>query len=166
MAEEETNGAEGAPASKLPLIIVGGVLVAVLLAGGFLFLSNQGGNRIQVEKAPAEYVVGEKMYQLKDGSYLKLGFSIVVDEDQVGVVRNIIEKEAPGRLPSSITMLLGNKSREELISGTHKREAFAREIKKLLEERVFSNYNKKQISAEDTIEVREVLISDFVTQNG
>jgi site-specific recombinase len=77
-----------------------------------------------------------------------------------------MEKESPGRLPNGINMIVGNKSREDLINGTHKREAFARELKKMLEERVFDSYNKKQKSTQDIIEVKEVLIAGFVTQSG
>ncbi|MFT5318087.1 MAG: hypothetical protein ACI8RA_001348, partial [Chlamydiales bacterium] len=55
---------------------------------------------------------------------------------------------------------------EDIINGTHKREAFARELKKMLEERVFESFNKKQRSTKDTIEIKEVLLSDFVTQSG
>ena len=36
----------------------------------------------------------------------------------------------------------------------------------MLEERVFSYYNRKQSSVKNRIEVREVLISDYVTQGG
>lgn len=163
MAEEQK---QAPPKKNNMLTAIIGVLagVAILLLAA-LVIMNQGPG-LQIDKAPAEYVVKEKMYQLKDGSYLRLGFSIVVDEDQVSIVRSIIEKEAPGRLPAGITMLLGNKTREELISGTHKREAFARQLKKMLEERVFADYNKKQLSAQDSVEVREVLISEFVTQSG
>lgn len=165
MAEENLPTEEAKSGSGLPMMAIMGVVVFAILAGVGFMMMNQGPT-VEVEKAPAEYLVKEKMYQLKDGSYLKLGFSIVIDEDQLSIVQNIIEKEAPGRLPSGITMLLGNKSREELISGTHKREAFSRELKKMLEDRVFGSYNKKQLSARDTIEIREVLISDFVTQQG
>jgi CRISPR/Cas system-associated endonuclease Cas1 len=63
-------------------------------------------------------------------------------------------------------MVVANKTRDDLISGTHKRQAFSRELKKMLEERVLSEYNRRQLSAEDTIRVEEVLISDFVTQGG
>jgi flagellar basal body-associated protein FliL len=165
MADGDLPTEQAKGGSKLPLIIAGTLIaaIAVVLVGLMTFKNT---NSLETEMAPAEYTVKEKMYQLKDGSYLRLGFSIVVDEDQIGAVKQIIEKEAPGRLPSGITMLLGNKTREELISGTHKREAFARELKKMLEDQVFDSYNKKQVSARDTIEVREVLISDFVTQNG
>ena len=86
------------------------------------------------------------MYQLRDGSYLKLAFSIVVGSDKIDAVAQIIDKEMPGRLPASITMLLGNKGREELINGTYKREAFARELKKLLEERVFEEFQRDGVS--------------------
>ncbi|MCB1137047.1 MAG: flagellar basal body-associated FliL family protein [Chlamydiia bacterium] len=165
MAEEQLPSEKAKSGSRLPLIAVGAVIIVAAFAIVGLMTFDKEPS-IAVEKAPAEYAIKEQMYQLKDGSYLRLGFSIVVDEDQLGTVRNVIEKEAPGRLPSGITMLLGNKTRQDLIAGTHKREAFAREIKKMIEDRVFGAYNKRQVSAEDTLEVREVLISNFVTQNG
>lgn len=168
MAEEENspNPPPQAEGSKLPLLlIIGGVGVVALALVVFMMMGSSG-PAIEEEVPPAEYQVAEKMYQLKDGSYLRLSFSVVVAADKLAAVANIIEKESPGRLPSGITMLLGNKGRDELINGTHKREAFAREIKKMLEERVFGEYNKRQNSSTEMIEVREVLISDFVTQHG
>ena len=166
MAENEENNLEaGAAKSKLPMLIVGGVLLIALIAGVGVMMMKSG-PQIEVEEAPAEYMVGERLYQLKDGSYLRLGFSIVVDESHLAEVSEIIENAAPGRLPSGITMILGNKTRMDLIEGTHKREAFARELKKMLEERVFGEFNKRQVSSRDMIEIREVLISDYVTQQG
>lgn len=151
--------------SKVPFMVIGAIFVAILFAGLGVLLIRQG-PEVEAEKIAAEYQVADKMYQLQDGSYLKLAFSIVIDEDKLEQVTNIVEASAPGRLPAGITLLLGNKAREDLINGTHKREAFARELKKMLEDRVFGDFNRKQTSSRDTIEVREVLISDFVTQSG
>lgn len=152
--------------SNMLLYAMAGVLVLLLGVGAFMFMDDGGDTPMAIEKPSAEFPVASKMYQLKDGSYLKLAFSIVVDADKVEVVRSIVEKEAPGRLPSGITMILGSKTREDLIAGTHKREGFARLLKKMLEERVFADYNKRQSSSRDVVEIREVLISDFVTQSG
>lgn len=163
----DTDKQAGAPERKqgLPMTaLIGIIVVAVAAVVGVLFM--KGGNDGNQQMPPAEYPVKAKMYQLKDGSYLKLGFSVVVDSDKLPTVQRIVEKEMPGRLPAGITMILGNKSRNDLISGTYKREAFAREIKKMLEERVFGDYNKRQSSPKEMIEVREILISDFVTQVG
>lgn len=162
--EEESNEKK----SSMPLMMILGVLVIALLgAVGFVLMQQGDDGSTAVEEVPsAEHMVKERMYQLKDGSYLRLSFSIVVRADQVALVTNILDTQSPGRLPSGITMLLGNKTREDLIDGTHKREAFSRELKKMLEERVFSDHNKQQTSSSDMIEVREVLISDFVTQIG
>ena len=167
MADDAKASGDQPPStgSKLPLLVVGVVVIIALLAGGGVMLMKQGPS-VEEEQPPAEYIVQGKMYQLKDGSYLKLAFSIVVDSDKVASVTSIVEEQSPGRLPAGITMILGNKSREDLINGTHKREAFARELKKVIEDRVFGEYNRKQTSARDTIEIREVLISDFVTQAG
>lgn len=156
---------EEQPKSKLPVIVIGGVaLVAVLAVLAVMMMKSEP--EVQVEAPPAEFVVTDKMYQLKDGSYLRLGFSIVVSGDKVETLRNIVETEAPGRLPDGVNMIVGNKTRDDLISGTHKREAFARELKKMLEDRVFSDHNRRQVSADDTIQIEEVLISHFVTQEG
>lgn len=161
MAEDQ----EQKPPEKNMMPLIGGAIaLVVIVLGGFFFMTS--GDSVPQDIPPAEYVVKDQMYQLKDGSYLRLGFSIVVDSDKVDTVKNILEKDSPGRLPSSLNMLLGNKSRKDLIDGTHKREAFARELKKILEERVFRDYNKRQTSVTDGVEVREVLISEFVTQQG
>ena len=165
-APEETSEAktkEGGGGS--PIVLIVAILVIAAIGGGAFMMMNQG-PKIEEAKPVVEYVVKEKMFQLKDGSYLKLGFSIVVEEDKLEPVKNIIEKESPGRLPNGINMIVGNKSREDIINGTHKREAFARELKKMLEERVFESFNKKQRSTKDTIEIKEVLLSEFVTQSG
>jgi hypothetical protein len=146
-----------------PVMMLGAVVAVALLAGAGVWYIQQAPD-VEVEKIAAEYQVADKMYQLKDGSYLKLGFSIVVDEDKVQQVTDLLEQKQPGRLPAGITMILGNKTREDLINGTHKREAFARELKKMVEDRVFGEYNRKQSSSRDTVDIREILISDFVTQ--
>jgi flagellar basal body-associated protein FliL len=151
--------------SNVPMLVIGAILVAALLAGVGVMLIRQG-PETNSEKTAAEYQVPEKMYQLQDGSYLKLAFSLVIDEEKLATVAEIIENTSPGRLPASITLILGNKTRDDLINGMHKREAFARELKKTLEDRVFGEYNRRQTSSQDTVEVREVLISDFVTQSG
>ncbi len=164
-ATEEQTQAPQPTKSKVPMIVIGAILVAALVAGAGVMLVKQG-PAADTEKAAAEYQVGEKMYQLQDGSYLKLAFSIVIDEDKLEQVTAMVEAISPGRLPAGINLLLGNKTREDLINGMHKREAFSRELKKMLEDRVFGDYNRKQTSSSDTIEIREVLISDFVTQSG
>lgn len=165
MAEEEKNEVTEEPKKGFPLVpVLAVVLLALVGVGGVMFM--QSGPSTPQQSPPAEYLVKSKMYQLKDGSYLKLAFSIVVDSDKIPLVQQIVEKDMPGRMPAAITMVLGNKSRADLISGTYKREAFARELKKMLEERVFGDYNKRQTSSASMIEVREVLISDFVTQAG
>lgn len=162
--EESVKAAE-TKKSKSPIMMIIIVFFVITAAAAIVFIMNQG-PKIEKAKPLVEYVVKPKMYQLKDGSYLNLGFSIVIEEDKIGSVRDIIEKQSPGKLPNGINMIVGNKSREDLINGTHKREAFARELKKMLEERVFDFYNKKQSSTQETIEIKEILISDFVTQSG
>lgn len=165
MADDPNTPTEEKSGSKLPIIAGGAVLIVAVVVGLAVMMMKQGPT-IEKEKPRAEYIVQSKMYQLKDGSYLKLAFSIVVDEEKLPTVTEIVEKQSPGRLPAGVTMILGNKGRMDLINGTHKREAFTRDIKKMLEERVFSDFNRRQTAAKDMIEVREVLISDFVTQSG
>lgn len=168
MADEEKSPGEEQKDSGgggiSPVMILGGMFFVFAIIGAMFFF--QQGPQIEQAKPLVEYVVKAKMYQLKDGAYLNLGFSIVVEEDKLGPVKDILEKQAPGRLPNGVNMIVGNKSREDMINGTHKREAFGRELKKMLEERVFDAYNKKQQSTQDTIEIKEILIADFVTQSG
>jgi len=168
MADEENQeeSFETKPSkSKLPIIVIGAVITIALFAVVAIMMMKSEPD-VPVESPSAEYVVTAKMYQLKDGSYLRLGFSIVISEDNLTTVQDLIETSAPGRLPNGVTMILGNKTREEMISSRHQREAFARELKKMLEERVFAEFNSRQTSARETIQVREVLISDYVTQSG
>ena len=78
MADQAAEGQEKAPQpakSKVLMVVVSAVLIAALVAGGGVMLLKQG-PEVVAEKAAAEYLVGEKMYQLQDGSYLKLAFSI------------------------------------------------------------------------------------------
>lgn len=170
MAEEEKTQEDPLPTPEkkkggLPLIPIIVVVLIVLVGGGAFMMMGQE-SQIEEAKPLVEYVVKSKMYQLKDGAYLNLSFSIVVEEDKLIPVKDVLEKQASGRLSNGINMIVGNKSREDLINGTHKREAFSRELKKMLEERVFDTYNKKQSSTQDTIEVKEILLGDFVTQSG
>ncbi|MBB63946.1 MAG: hypothetical protein CMO81_02660 [Waddliaceae bacterium] len=165
MAEENQDLEEGKKNNTVPMIIMA-IVGAAILGAGLWFMLLQNDTGIQVEEAPAEYLVQERLYQLRDGSYLRLSFSVVVDASHLSTVQQIIENESPGRLPDGVNMIVGAKTRKDLIEGTHKREAFVRELKKMLEERVFGDFNKRQISSKDMIEVREVLISNFVTQSG
>jgi hypothetical protein len=170
MADEEENSAggeaQGQAKSKFPVMMMGMVLVVVIAVVMVVMTMKNDRPELEVNKQAAEYAVKEKIYQLKDGSYLRLGFSIVVDADKVDQVKDILEGQSPGRLPDGIHMLLGNKSRSDLINGAHKREAFARELKKMLEEQVFGNFNKRQESSQEQIEVRDVILSDYITQSG
>ncbi len=169
MADEENEKELQATPDKkkesFPIMLVGAIVAIGLAIVTVIILLNQGPT-IAEAKPVVEYVIKEKMYQLKDGSHLLLEFSVVIEEDKLPMVKKIVEKDSPGRLPNGINMIVANKSREDIISGTHKREAFARELKKMLEERVFGAYNKQQKSTHDIIEIKEVLISSLVTQSG
>lgn len=167
MAEETETGDEfeTKKPSMVPWIMLGLVIIIAIGAVAAVFYMKSGNDR-PVEKPVTEFVVEPQIYQLQDGSYLSLGFSIVIDQDKAEKVTEILTILAPARLPDGINMILGNKSRDELIHGSHKREAFVREIKKMLEERVFNTYNEKQQSTEDMIQVRDVRLSKFVTQIG
>jgi hypothetical protein len=165
VVEEDEEEKEQEDEQRFPVVLVAGVaVIAIAIIVVILMLSR--GPSIAEAKPVVEYVVKEKMYQLKDGSHLLLEFSVVIEEDKLSAIKMIIEKESPGRLPNGINMIVANKGREDIISGTHKREAFARELKKMLEERVLEAYNKKQKSTQDIIEIKEVLISSLVTQSG
>ncbi len=169
MAKEENVeevSLETKPKSKLPMIVILGVLLTGIIVIILTLVMKRDTVALKSQRPPAEYVVAERLYQLKDGAYLKLSFSIVVDDNKVEVVKQIVEKRSPGRLPHGLNMLLGNKSRADLINGTHRREAVSREIKKVLEEHVFKTYNQTRSSPEEMIDVREILIHDFVTQTG
>ena len=162
---EQIQEKDGKGKSKMMLILIVALVVIIVAVVGAMTMMKDDGNQVQVAKPVAEYVVKERMYQLKDGSYLRLSFSIVVDADKVENVQEILVNASPGRLPDSIHMLLGNKTRQDLISGSHKREAFAREVKRALEEQVFNNFNKSKNPSE-MIEVRDILINEYVTQQG
>lgn len=156
---------EGKGNKKFPIIVISVVVVVVIAIILTILIMRENSPGLQVKKELVEYVVPEKMYQLRDGSYLRLGFSIVVDKDKYSEVEEIIQDKSPGRLPDGIHMLVGNKTRDDLISGSYKRDAFSRELKKVLEEQVFGPYNKDK-APRDVIQVKDVLISDFVTQSG
>lgn len=167
--EEKTENTEDGAGSKKKttlFVVVGavvGVILVAVIAGSLMSKPKESAHPIETT---AEYVVPDRLYQLKDGSYLRLSFSIVVSAKQLNAVKEVIEKEGPARLPDGINMVVGNKTRDDLIQGTHNREAFTRELKKVLEERVFADYNRKQTSAKDAIEIKEILLSNFVTQPG
>ncbi len=166
MADEEVIPDEDAPKKgKGPMMMIALIAVVIIAAAVVVFSIKKGETDIAVSKPVAEYVVKEKMYQLKDGSYLRLGFTVVCEADDIEAMKQLIEQESPGRLPDGIHMLVGNKARDDLIRGSHKREAFTRELKKMLEEQVFGPYNKDKPPSE-AIQVRDVLITDFVTQSG
>ena len=149
------------PSFVILLVIIAAV---VLLVMNLMKDESEGG--VKAVKPVIEYQVSEHMYQLKDGSYVRLSFSIVVDEDQRDQLKLALEKEFPARLPDGINMMLGNKTRESIIDGTYKRDAFARELKQMIEEHVLAPHNKAQSNPENVIEVRDVLISVLVTQSG
>jgi flagellar basal body-associated protein FliL len=169
--DKEKQGAlEGGEEPKkkniFPLIMMGLVLLIGVAVSYVVFSIKDGSEDVEKIKPTAEYVVKERMFQLKDGSYLRLGFSIVVEADKLDELKEIIEKKAPARLPDGIHMLLGNKTRENLIDGTYKRDAFSREIKKMINEHVLSPYNKQKTSADEIVEAKDVLLLEYVTQSG
>ncbi|MDF2578312.1 MAG: hypothetical protein K0S74_1796 [Chlamydiales bacterium] len=169
---KETQNEETKPSAnlevkknKLPLIIIGVIVIVALGIIGVIIQGKMKTKELIAEKY-VPYQVAESMYQLKDGAYLRLGFSITVGESKLDTLKGIIESDNPSALPDGLNILLGNKSRDDLINGAHKREAFAQEIKKILEERVLQDYNKQQKSPQDMIEIRKVYIYTFVTQTG
>ncbi|MBN4066679.1 flagellar basal body-associated FliL family protein [Simkania negevensis] len=164
--EEEKPSVEGEPKKKniLPWIILIVVLIVLVVVVILFFFTADRGEEGEPEKVFVEYPVRHKLYQLKDGSYLKLGFNIVVEEDDVDTIKEVLEIESPGRLTHGIHSILGNKTSEELMGGSHKREAFARELEKMIEDQVLRNYNLKQDSAKNQIKVHEILLTDFITQ--
>ena len=50
--------------------------------------------------------------------------------------------------------------------GTYKRDAFSREIKKMVNEHVLAPYNKQKTSADEILEAKDVLLLEYVTQSG
>ena len=131
MAENQKEQDESAPSgvNKMPFIVLGAVVIVACFAIFSVFMMKSGPEG-SVEAVLVEYVVPNKLYQLKDGSYLKLGFSIVVNQDHLESIRKLVEEDSPGRLPDGIKMILGNKGREDLINGTHQRQSFSLELKK------------------------------------
>lgn len=165
------DGKEPAPApekknNKLIMMIGGGIAVVLVAVGVMMMMGGKSEEVQAVAENFVEYAMPEGMYQLKDGAYLSLGYSIVVSDKKLKDVENEVGSTSAGSLQDGINMILGNKTREDLINGAHKREAFAQELKKVVEERVFQNYNKSKKSPQDMIEVRRVFISKFVTQSG
>jgi hypothetical protein len=125
--------------------------------------SSEGAN----PQSLADYDVKPKWYMLKDGSYLQLGFNIVVEADELDTLRTIIEVQSPGLLPEELTMMIGGiKNRDQLMGSSFKREAFARKLQEVIQEKVLGPYNKKQASSKDVIKVKEILLTTFVTQSG
>jgi flagellar basal body-associated protein FliL len=167
MAEEEPEVKEIPVNPKkggkklLPIILV----VLLLGGGGAFFMLNGGKNKgLSESRTLVEYAVSEGVFQLKNGSYLRLSFSIVLDEKFLMPAQDILENSSPARLSDGLNSILGNKTREELIGSSLRRENFRMEIKKILETYVFQEYNRQQHSPKDVIEVREVLLQTFVTQ--
>lgn len=167
MAEKKADILLEGQSKKNKSVLLIALAALLVLGGTALFLVKKAGNNSeQAVDNFVEYAISERMYQLKDGSYINLGFSILIAKTKLKIVEGLLTTTSASLLPDGINMILGNKSRDDLIDGTHKREAFSQEIKKVLEERVFHEYNKQQKSPQDMIEVRKVLLSTFVTQTG
>ncbi|MDF2550448.1 MAG: hypothetical protein K0S07_1515 [Chlamydiales bacterium] len=169
MAENENQSVEAGavpkpPKSQIPLIVLGVIVLVALIAGFWIFRMKEP-DKAPKEDLYVEYAVPERIFQLKDGGYLRLGFSIVLKQKQLDSARKILETDSPAMMPAGINLIVADKTRAELIDGMQKREALAREIKKMIEERVFGEYNRSQGDSNEMIDVREVLISNFVTQS-
>lgn len=156
MAEKSSS-----PVSKILTFII----VLLIIAFGAYYYTNKSSSGSSstavVENSSIDYPT--KMYQLRDGSYLRLGFSVVVNEDHESAAKNIMDDDT-SVVADGINMLLGEKSQEDLISGSHKRDQFANDIKEMLEHDVFRTYNARQLDASDRIVVKDILIHEFVTQ--
>ncbi len=148
-----------------PLLIIGVLAVIAIIILVVVGVVMKQGRSENQQAVAVEYNVPARTYELKDHSYLKLSFSVVVDKDKVDQVKYIIMVENAGRLTNGIHKIAGDKTREAL-RGTYQRDEFAKEIQKMLEEQVFADYNRAQKSPKDEIKVREVLLVDFVTQGG
>ncbi len=152
--------------SLISKILIGIIIILVVSFGAYYFMnrsssSSGSSSSLNIESSSIDYPA--KMYQLRDGSYLRLGFAVVVSEDQESEAKDIIDKNS-STIADGINMILGEKSQEDLIAGTHKRNQFAHDIMEMLEHDVFRNYNARQTNASERIVVKDVLIHEFVTQ--
>ena len=173
MAEEaKSDGSEAVAAvaesggSKTMIRAVAAVLALVLVGTVIFYIMtrNKEPEAPVVEKF-VEYVMAENLYQLKEGSILRLGFSIVVPEKNLEALTNFLEVEAAAILPSLINLNLGDKGRDDLIAGEHKRKAFQEELKNLLESEILPEYNRRQDPL-NQIHIREVRLKTIITQEG
>lgn len=156
----------GGEKKKKKGIVLAVVFLILVLGLGFFFFSKEkrGMTQAESETTWVEYSIPEAIYQLKNGSYLRLSFSIVVKEPFLEVVKEILEISSPAKLNDSLNSILGNKTREDLIGSSLRRENFRSEIQQVLETQVFQDYNRKQHSPHNRIEVRDILLETFVTQ--
>lgn len=165
---KETEGEEVAAVaptkSKVPLIAAGLIVVVLLGAVGVIWKMKSAPPAVE-KKELAELAIPAKVYQLSDGGYLNLSFSVEIDAEMVPAATELLTVKYPAKVEDAIIMSLGNKGREELINGQHKREAFKRELKRMLESEVFDEYNKQHDAAKE-IKVYNVRLSNFTTQSG
>ena len=158
MAEKSSS-----PLSKILIVVI--IILIVAFGAYYLMNGSSSGDRTNttsnIQSSAIDYP--SKLYQLRDGSYLRLGFAIVVDDSHESEAKDIMD-ENTSTIADGINMILGEKSQEDLIAGAHKRNQFAHEIQEMLEHDVFRNYNARQMEPSERIVVKDVLIHEFVTQ--
>ncbi len=152
--------------SPITKVLITIIVVLLIAFGGYYYMSmgNSPSSQTTSQKTFVQVSYPEKIYQLQDGSYLRLGFAILVAKDQEDEAEEILTEDKVHVVADGINMIVGDMGQDDLINGAHKREAFAAEIKKMLEKDVFHSYNAAQRDPADRIEIKDVLIHQFVTQ--
>lgn len=158
MAEEVKDGADSPKKSKLPLII-GGVLVLVLAAGGAWFFL-KGGDGEDKEKAKANAIEAIPVYvpvdtltvNLKESrQYLQMTISLQVANAGDAATMKLFMPQVRSRA----LIILGSKKFEE-VNNTEGKMALIEELKKITEK----PFTEKM----DPIEILDVTYTSFIIQ--
>jgi hypothetical protein len=154
------------PSSSISKVLIFIIIILIIGFGAYYYYTNRALMQVKTEvgESLVEISYPEKLYQLSDGSYLRLGFSILVNEETEDEAKDILLDKSQSKVANGLHMILGDKTIQDLIDGSHKRDGFAEEIKKMLEREIFQEYNASQQTPSERIQVRDVLIQEFVTQ--
>ena len=136
------------------IVVIIAVTIFLLMLAFFVVRSSKTN---MIREKTASYVVPEKAYQLRDASYVVLGFDIVVSKDKFQEMKEIIETNSSSNVFESVGVVLSLKKRQDLIRSMQHKKDFAFELENVIKETVLSSFNGK-------IKIKDILVADFVTQ--
>ncbi len=150
--EQRTLGKRGA------VILVSAAMVVVLVAVGFFFFTHP---KLEGERSIVEYAFAERNYEMKDGTVLRLGFSLLVPQEEIQAIQQMVEAGAAEQVFSQVSSLIALKSHDDLVRSALDGKKLEAEIARGLQEGVFQEGERGK---EGSVELAGLYFYQFTLQ--